>query len=119
MIRYTHSVTCRRHFLLQYFGEQSPPTCGACDICLGRHDTVVVTPDEEPVLRFIMACVRDEVPLASWDLNQAGGTRPKRDGLLKWLVQEGYLTLVNEIEPLYYLTPKAETFLQEWQPAPE
>lgn len=37
LVRYAHTSTCRRHFLLTYFGESAPERCHACDICLGRH----------------------------------------------------------------------------------
>lgn len=30
---------CRRHLLLRYFGEVSPRSCGACDICLSERTT--------------------------------------------------------------------------------
>ncbi len=32
-------TSCRRHALLQYFGEQSPARCGNCDTCLHPVDT--------------------------------------------------------------------------------
>lgn len=31
--RYAETHACRRHFLLSYFGEESPPTCHNCDNC--------------------------------------------------------------------------------------
>lgn len=31
---YATTRQCRRHFLLNYFGEAFPPTCGHCDNCL-------------------------------------------------------------------------------------
>jgi len=34
MVAYCQLSTCRRHYLLKYFDEESPATCGACDICL-------------------------------------------------------------------------------------
>jgi len=38
---YAETRGCRRHFLLTYFGEQAPPTCGWCDNCdSGRSDLV-------------------------------------------------------------------------------
>jgi len=37
MMRYAELKTCRRKFLLAYFGETwNEPSCGACDICVPR-----------------------------------------------------------------------------------
>jgi len=30
--------SCRRKFLLNYFGEQAPETCGSCDACLSNYE---------------------------------------------------------------------------------
>ena len=34
MAGYCQLQTCRRHYLLKYFDEESPETCGSCDVCL-------------------------------------------------------------------------------------
>ncbi len=34
MAGYCQLQTCRRHYLLKYFDEESPATCGSCDVCL-------------------------------------------------------------------------------------
>jgi len=34
MVRYCETTTCRKHFLLAYFGEKpTGPACGTCDVC--------------------------------------------------------------------------------------
>ena len=36
-LEYAERLKCRSQLLLAYFDEQDPPTCGQCDVCLGRH----------------------------------------------------------------------------------
>jgi ATP-dependent DNA helicase RecQ len=115
MLRFARSVTCRRHFLLTYFGERSPERCGSCDICLGRHQPVVITPKDEPVMRQILACVRNARVREAW-FEQKPPPDQYVDGLLDWLLQENYLTVSDPLEQIFKLTPKAEDFLEQWKP---
>ena len=66
MKRYANSVSCRRHFLLQYFGESSPEQCGRCDVCLGRHERVIITPDDEPMLRQLLHLISENTSPEHW-----------------------------------------------------
>jgi len=34
MVHYCQLQSCRRQYLLKYFDEESPETCGSCDVCL-------------------------------------------------------------------------------------
>ena len=34
MVHYCQLQSCRRRYLLKYFDEESPETCGSCDVCL-------------------------------------------------------------------------------------
>ncbi len=119
MLRYTHSVTCRRQFLLNYFGEKSADHCGACDVCLGRHEAVVITPEDEPLLRQILKYIRDDVPREMWLADQAGGEQARIPALLAWLYQEAYLESIDPIEGTYRITEKAGLLLEDWEPARE
>ena len=46
-------TSCRRHALLQYFGEESPARCGNCDTCLHP----VATWDATTAARKALSCV--------------------------------------------------------------
>ncbi|MDQ7039768.1 MAG: ATP-dependent DNA helicase RecQ [Rhodothermus sp.] len=37
LVRYARAQTCRRHFLLTYFGESTAERCNRCDVCLRHH----------------------------------------------------------------------------------
>lgn len=115
MLRYARSVTCRRHFLLAYFGERSPERCGQCDICLGRHQAVVITPDDEPLMRHVLRQIDAAVPRADWFADRAVADH-RIDGLIDWLVQEGFLRVEDPLAEVFALTEKAATLIEQWQP---
>lgn len=115
MLRYARSVSCRRYFLLSYFGEASPERCGTCDVCLGRHRPVVITPDDEPVMRIILRQIERDVPRAEW-FEELDADPLHVDGLIDWLVQEGYLRINDPFAETFAVTEKAITFMEQWGP---
>ena len=115
MLRYARSVTCRRHFLLTYFGENSPERCGHCDICLGRHRAVVITPDDEPVMRHILHQIENDVPRHAW-FDEQPVPDHHVDGLIDYLVQEGFLYVEAPLEEIFSITEKAATMMEQWKP---
>ena len=55
MIAYGESRTCRRAFLLQYFGETYDRTdCGGCDVCLAERETFDATEIAQKVLSAVI-----------------------------------------------------------------
>ena len=115
MKRYVNSVTCRRHFILKYFGQSSPDRCGKCDICLGRHMAVVITPDDEPALRRLLQAIEEDMSSSQWSVHLEV-TKAKIEGYIRWLLQEEYISWTMREEISYHLTPKAQHFLEEWKP---
>ena len=38
MARFCETQTCRRKFMMNYFGEEYPNYCGSCDVCLSKYE---------------------------------------------------------------------------------
>jgi ATP-dependent DNA helicase RecQ len=111
MLRYARSITCRRHFLLSYFGERSPERCGTCDVCFGRHRPDVVTPAEEPLLRRLLDHVAGGDDRSAW-LDSENLPPHRIDGLADWLVHEGYLRVADPLDGTLALTEKGQRFVE-------
>jgi ATP-dependent DNA helicase RecQ len=110
MLRYARGTACRRRFLLTYFGEAAPAPCGACDVCLGRHDPPPITPEQEPHLRTILRQVDAGRPRDDWfDADEV--PRPEVDRLVNWLVARDYLRMDAPLEGTFELGPEARGFL--------
>ncbi|MFQ5569981.1 MAG: ATP-dependent DNA helicase RecQ [Rhodothermales bacterium] len=115
MLRYAGTVTCRRHFLLAYFGEKSPSRCGNCDICMGRHRAVVILPEDEPLMRHILRQVAGEIPRAQW-FEPPPPSEQHVDGLIDWLMQEGFLRITSALDEAFTVTDKALELMDQWEP---
>lgn len=58
MIAYAEATTCRRTFILDYFGQAAPSVCDNCDCCLKLSPPrIEISPNEETV-STIYDCVK-------------------------------------------------------------
>jgi ATP-dependent DNA helicase RecQ len=95
MTRFATGIGCRRKHLLAYFGETFVGQCGKCDVCLGRHEEIVITPDDEKDLQRMLRQISSE--------GVASMENERDTGRLRWLLSEKYIT-VDEAEPWRYET---------------
>ncbi len=110
MQRYARSETCRRRTIMGYFGERTPIPCGRCDVCLGRHEPLVLTPDNEQMVRRVLEGVRSGTSLD--DLREEAGSDEIRfDRVLEWLERENYVTYVDLLSNQPILTDRASALL--------
>ncbi len=55
MTFYCYTKECLRHYILNYFGEQTSGYCGNCLNCLTQFETVDITPEAKSILRCLTA----------------------------------------------------------------
>jgi ATP-dependent DNA helicase RecQ len=60
MISYLDNAICRQQFLLDYFGEQTPSSCGQCNVCLGLTSPSINVDNQQLIKTFILAKLTDE-----------------------------------------------------------
>lgn len=133
MTRFCTISTCRRKYLLNYFGEQSPDNCGACDVCRTHYDRADATIVTQKMLSAVARLegrfglgyvvellrgtkkVRPEHQIlktfgAGKDYSQAQWMQYGRE-----LIQLGYLQQTDGLYPLLQLTDKSWNVLRNEQ----
>jgi ATP-dependent DNA helicase RecQ len=133
MVGFAEALSCRRQILLGYFEERLPEPCGNCDICLSPPDQIEVTEDARKALscvyrvgqRFGMGHVIDVLrgskkerllELGHDRLSTYGiGDNQSQDywsGLIRHLIQHGYLNQDVSDFSVLKLTPAAQPLLR-------
>ncbi len=127
-------TTCRRKYLLNYFNEEAPETCGYCDVCRTQYMRTDATIPAQKILsavsrleeRFGLNYVVDF-------LRGSSTTKPEHQNLktygtgkdlpkAQWLqygrelVQQGYLQQSEDGYPVLKLTPKSWLVLRGSEP---
>ncbi|NCI48258.1 DNA helicase RecQ [Sediminibacterium soli] len=142
MQQFCETRTCRRQYLLQYFGEQSGSYCGHCDVCLEKPELADATITAQKILSavhrlkqsFGMRYVADILKGSNGEkireqhkqlsVYGIGKDRPKEEWLhyIKELLRYGYLEQAAGEYPVLKLTEKSEPVLYKGEkvflPAP-
>jgi ATP-dependent DNA helicase RecQ len=131
MADYCETHTCRRQWLLQYFGEQYPSSCGACDVCLTPHEkfdgTVVAQKALSAILRtgerfgigYIIDILRgvnsSKIKLEHLNIKTFGAGRDVSANAwrayIKELISLGYIHQTNDQYPILRLTALSKDIL--------
>lgn len=92
LMHYIESTdTCRSLLIQQYFGEQSEERCGKCDVCIGRHKTVVEDADFETLQKEIHTFLQKNPETSYRDTLQLvqKGTPAQKEEVLRYLIDKG------------------------------
>lgn len=134
MTEYCESPSCRRKFLLNYFGEQySEDNCGSCDNCSQPKETI----DGTSTAKRILECVKQLPSNFGTDLITDILTGSKSSKIQNYhfdklpaynsckefsksqcriwideLIRQGFLTRTGDKYPVVRLTPKSNSILQ-------
>jgi ATP-dependent DNA helicase RecQ len=130
MARFCTITSCRRRYLLNYFGESAPDNCGSCDVCRTQYKRADAT---IPAQKLLSAVARLEGRFGLHyvvDLLKGSPTvRPEHQALktfgagadlskAQWLqygrelTQLGYLQQTSDRFPLLQLTDKSRPVLR-------
>jgi len=127
MAEFCERHTCRRHYLLQYFGETFPDKCGSCDVCLSKFKKMEGTPFALQAIeavkslgeRFGQAYTIDYLrgshkkTIKDWHKKQKNFGVGSHTSVEQWkiyfqdLLQQGYLKKEEGMYPTLGLTPKS------------
>jgi len=132
MVDYSQLQTCRRQYLMQYFGEVFPDNCGSCDVCLSeikRFDATLIAQKALSavsrlkerfgtgyVIDFLRGSKREKIWEGHKQLKTYGvGADIHRADWFRYireLVTLGYLQVTDDAYPVLKLTVKSDAVLK-------
>ncbi|MEQ9439972.1 MAG: DNA helicase RecQ [Cyclobacteriaceae bacterium] len=132
MATFSDLRTCRRKFLLNYFGEEAPDYCGNCDVCLNEYKTfdgtvlaqkalsAVARLEERFGVSYVIDFLRGSQSEKIWDQHKqlktygAGADISKKDWhrYFNDLLQLEYLQKSDGKFPILQLTEKSWSVLK-------
>ncbi len=129
MVRFCETKTsCRRKYILNYFGEEYPNSCGSCDACLTVYQKVDGTTEAKMALsavavlrgrygvNYVIDFLRGSksVKMREWDIKLPGFGAGAAISKEKWrslfyeLLELGYLKQEGAEYPILKLTDKSQ-----------
>lgn len=132
MVKFCQLHTCRRQYLLKYFGEDFPPNCGSCDVCLTevqKFDATLIAQKalsavarvkERFGINYVIDFLRGSKSEKMREEHKAlktygvGADVSKADWhrYIRELISLEYLELTDAEYPVLKLTPKSEAVLK-------
>ena len=119
--------SCRRQYILQYFGEPASSFCGNCDFCLGEREERKATEDAQKVLSAIARTgerfganyivdflrgsdsekiLREHKTLKTYGIGK-GIKKDEWQQLIKQLIQQQLITKSDDLYPVLKLNDKS------------
>jgi ATP-dependent DNA helicase RecQ len=95
VIKYVKVRDCRRKHIVGHFDDFSIDTCGMCDNCLGRHDSLLIEPHLNDIMIEILRTLAEKNTV--YDVGKAGHfPRYRVDEMIDWLAIQGYVELADD-----------------------
>ena len=132
MQQFCESDTCRRQYLMQYFGEPFPAYCGSCDYCLSSLEQKDATVDAQKLLSaivrtgerygsgyiidFLRGSASEKIQSSHKELKTYGIGKHLKKEEWQWLVQQmlnnGYVDNSDGQFPVLKLNEKSRAILK-------
>lgn len=140
MVFYATTTDCLRRFILKYFGEQAPLSCGNCSNCLTNFELVDATLEAQKIVSCVFRLAQrgrtvgksaiadilhgadnarirqnDFASLSTYGIMRADSMKHIRD-LLDRLIEEGYLISTGGEYPVVKLCAKSDDIIRRRLP---